>query len=266
MSQAEQHTLHIGDRTFLVERGGTGPTMLVINGSGGTLESLQPFLGAVRKFADVISFDNRGMGGSNAPDGPWEMADYAADVKLVLDELNITSCIVLGISFGGMIAQEFAVTYPAYVSQLVLWCTSAGGSAGSSYPIHELAKLSPEELKIISPQIIDRRFTPEWFIDHPQDRALFPPPPVPTKDSIKVMNFQHDARSRHDVADRLSTISVPVLIGAGEFDQMAPVQNSIEIAKRVANSDVRVYQGGHLFFFQDRSAFRDLEEFVTTYS
>ena len=81
-----------------------------------------------------------------------------------------------------------------------------------------------------------------------------------------MMTFQHDARSRHDVADRLSTITVPVLIGAGEFDQMAPVQNSIEIAKRVANADVRVYQGGHLFFFQDRSAFSDLEEFVTTYS
>jgi 3-oxoadipate enol-lactonase len=266
MSAPNRFSLSIGEDTFLVERAGSGPTVLVINGSGGTLESLQPFLLKVQKFADTISFDNRGMGGSSVPKGPWEMADYARDVKVVLDELGITSCIVLGISFGGMIAQEFAVTYPQYVEKLVLWCTSAGGSAGSSYPLHELAKLSPEELAVLAPQLVDKRFTLEWLAEHPGDRNLLPPPPTPTKQLMEVTGLQQAARSRHDVSERLGVLTMPVLLGAGNFDLMAPVENSEAIAQRVTSALVQRYEGGHLFFFQDPQAFRDLASFVTDQS
>jgi len=262
MSTPNRFTLTCNAQTFLVERAGTGPTVLVINGSGGTLDGLRPFLQKVQKYADTISFDNRGMGGSSVPEGPWEMADYAKDVKSVLDELGITSCIVLGISFGGMIAQEFAVTYPTYVSKLVLWCTSAGGSAGSSYPLHELAKLSPEELASFAPRLVDMRFTPEWLADHPSDRALMPAPPTPTEQLVSVTALQHDARSRHDVADRLGALTMPLLLGAGVYDLMAPVVNAEAIAQRVGDATLHTYQGGHLFFFQDPKAFGDLQAFV----
>ena len=73
------------------------------------------------------------------------MADYAADAAALLDHVGWDTCRVVGVSFGGMVAQELAVTSPERVERLALLCTSPGGASGASYPLHELAALPTDE-------------------------------------------------------------------------------------------------------------------------
>ena len=89
----------------------------------------------------VTAYDQRGLGQSDKPEGPYSMRDYADDAAAVMDAMGIDKAMILGISFGGMVAQEFAVRHTARLSRLALWCTSPGGAGGASYPLHELEGL-----------------------------------------------------------------------------------------------------------------------------
>ena len=83
---------------------------------------------------EVVAHDQRGLGRSSIPAGPYTMAQYAADALGLLDAVGWSTCRVVGVSFGGMVAQELAVTAPERVERLALMCTSPGGAGGSSYP------------------------------------------------------------------------------------------------------------------------------------
>ena len=154
------------------ERGGEGPPLLFCNGSGATLESSAPVIARFREHFDVVAHDQRGLGRTTIPAGPYSMADYAADAAALLDHVGWERCAVVGISFGGMVAQELAVTWPERITRLALVCTSPGGAGRASYPLHELAELPPAEAAAIGLQLLDTRFTPAWLAAHPQDRAL----------------------------------------------------------------------------------------------
>src|SRR5215217_1799615 len=94
------------------ERGGSGPRLLFCNGSGATLESSAPVIERFRRHFDVLAHDQRGLGRTSVPPGPYTMADYAADAGALLDHVGWDQCAVAGVSFGGMVAQELAVTWP----------------------------------------------------------------------------------------------------------------------------------------------------------
>jgi pimeloyl-ACP methyl ester carboxylesterase len=236
------------------EREGDGPPLLFLNGSGATLAGSQPLLGVFRSRFDVVAHDQRGLGDSAIPPGPYEMADYAADALALLEHVGWERCRVVGISFGGMVAQELAVTAPERVERLALVCTSPGGAAGASYPLHELEGPGPVTL-------LDTRFDDAWLAAHDADRALvemLADRPAPTDG----MRLQLDARSRHDVGDRLERITCPTLVACGRYDGIAPVANSEAIAARVAGAELRVYEGGHAFVAQDRAALPEILEFL----
>ena len=117
---------------------------------------IQPFT----QHFDVAAHDQRGLGRTSIPPGPYTMADYAADACALLDHLEWTSCRVIGVSFGGMVAQELAVTVPDRVERLALCCTSPGGAGGASYPLHELADAPARRTPGRGTQLLDTRFTP----------------------------------------------------------------------------------------------------------
>jgi 3-oxoadipate enol-lactonase len=94
---------------------------------------------------DLLARDCRGLGRSVPLTAPYTMADLAADAVGLLEIVGWDGCRVLGVSFGGMAAQEFAVTNPERVERLALACTSAGGGGGSSYPPQKLHQLPPEK-------------------------------------------------------------------------------------------------------------------------
>lgn len=247
---------------------GSGPRLLFFNGSGATLETSALLIRALSSVCEVLSHDQRGLGATSVPDGPYTMAQYAQDADALLQHVGWDTCALFGISFGGMAAQEFAVTYGKKVTQLVLLCTSAGGAAGSSYPLHTLDSLATEEATQKRIEITDTRFTAQWLRDNPTDaeiaRAIEQRSDVTkSTEQIKGESLQLAARAHHDVADRLHFISCPTFVTAGRFDGIAPVANSEEIVKRIPHAVLKVYEGGHSFLMQDRSAIADIRTFLT---
>ena len=259
----------LSDVSIYYEMYGQGEPILFFNGSGATLASSAALISALAKNNQVLAHDQRGLGRTSIPEGPYSMAQYAADGFALMQHVGWERCAVVGISFGGMVAQEFAVTWPEHVTKLVLMCTSAGGIAGSSYPLHELAALAPHDRQQRMATLTDTRFTPEWLSEHPQDaqmltmraeQAALPKDP----DVIRGERLQLEARIRHDVADRLHRITAPTLVTAGRYDGIAPVENSEKIVGRIPGAQLQVYEGGHLFSAQDRRAILDIRAFLSS--
>ena len=250
-----------------VERRGTGHRLLFLNGSGATLATSGMIVDLFAARFDVAAHDQRGLGLTGVPPGPYSMADYAADALALMDHLGWGSCRVVGISFGGMVAQEVAATAPERVERLALVCTSPGG-VNASYPLHELAGMSDAvERAAIWQRILDTRFTDEWLATHDvdaliagmvADRALAPR----TEEQRLGERLQLEARAAHDVNDRLGRITAPTLVAAGRFDGIAPLANAEAIVARIASAELRVYEGGHAFLGQDPAALPDLLEFL----
>ena len=246
---------------------GTGPRVLFFNGSGATLESSHLLIKALAKECEVLAHDQRGLGLTSIPEGPYTMSQYASDGAALLDHVGWESCVVIGMSFGGMVAQEFAVTYPERVQRLALLCTSAGGAAGSSYPLHELGSLGVEERNAKVTTLTDSRFTPEWLSEHSDDAAMVrmrgEQAALPkSADTIRGERLQLGARINHNVADRLHLVTAPTFVAAGRFDGIAPVNNSVEIVARISDATLFVYEGGHIFTAQDPAAIRDIRAFL----
>ena len=122
-----------------------GP-LLYISGSGGDLRNKpNHFDSPLAEYFEVIGYDQRGLGQTSKPGGMYTMQQYADDAADLLDSLGLNRVPVVGVSFGGMVAQEFAIRHPNKASKLVLCCTSSGGKGGSSYPLHELEGLKSNE-------------------------------------------------------------------------------------------------------------------------
>ena len=249
------------------ERAGSGLPLLFCNGSGATLESSAPVIRRFREHFDVVAHDQRGLGRTSIPPGPYTMADYAADAAALLDHVGWSRCAVVGISFGGMVAQELAVTWPERITRLALVCTSSGGAGRPSYPLHELAELPPDEQAARALTLLDTRFSPEWLASHPVDRAIVEGRAQrnavdKTGEQRRGELEQLGARRGHDVWDRLTNITCPTLVAGGRYDGIAPPANSEAIASRIPGAELRLYEGGHLFFLQDPAAFPDLLAFL----
>jgi pimeloyl-ACP methyl ester carboxylesterase len=235
------------------EQLGSGPPLLWLNGSGSTVAQVAPLLRPYTDRFELVIHDQRGLGRTEVPPGPYSMADYAADALALLDHLELERPRVLGISFGGMVAQELAVTAPERIARLALLCTSPGGAGGSSYPLHELARLSPADAARVHGTLLDTRFDEAWLAEHPNDKALVDlmgARPEPTEGA----QLQLEARSHHDVWDRLPRVTCPTLVASGRFDGIAAPENGEAIASRIPAARLRLFEGGHMFMVQDRSA------------
>lgn len=248
---------------FYFEVRGSGQPLLFLNGSGSTIDAVSLLVDYFAKTFTVGIHDQRGLGNTSIPEGPYSMVQYAADAIALADHLGWKSFNVLGISFGGMVAQELAVTYPERVTRLALCCTSPGGDGGSSYPLHELASLDPEVRAELSLGLSDTRFNDQWFLDHPED-LIYRRTAETTSDNEKRRGelLQLEARRHHDVWDRLPNVTAEVLIASGSFDGIAPPANGQAIASRIPSSEYREYNGGHMFFIQDRRALKEIVQFL----
>ena len=256
-------TFLVGDCSVYYEVLGTGQRLIFLNGSGSNIEAVRPLIGILGKYGEVAIHDQRGLGKLSVPNGPYTMAQYANDALALADHLEWETFAVCGMSFGGMVAQELAVTAPQRVERLALLCTSAGGAGGSSYPLHELENLSADQRQEIYPRLLDERFTEEWFESHPNDR-VYGKIAERTIDAEKRRGeiLQLEARRNHDVWDRLHRITCETLVASGKFDGIAPSINGQSIASRIAGANFQEYEGGHLFIVQDKRVLVDLIEFI----
>ncbi|MGD0881343.1 MAG: alpha/beta hydrolase [Acidimicrobiales bacterium] len=259
-------TAHIDDVDLTFALTGSGPRLLFLNGSGMTLEASRPLLSLFGRDATLLAFDQRGLGASGPATGPYGMDRCAADALGLMDAVGWDTARVVGVSFGGMVAQELAVTAPGRVERLTLLCTSAGGAGGSSYPLHELEALEPAHRAEVRRTLIDERFDEAWLDAHPGDRALVDLMGRPDDGDPAVASgrrAQLEARRGHDVWDRLGAITSPTFVGCGRFDPIAPMSNSEAIAARVPGAELHAYEGGHAFFVQDPRALPEILAFAT---
>ena len=249
---------------------GAGPRLLFISGTGGDLRrSPNAFDSPLPQQFEVLAYDQRGLGQSDRPDVPYTMADYAADADALLQALGWDRCMVMGVSFGGMVAQEFAVRYPQRVERLVLACTSSGGAGGASYPLHELTGLSLEEWGRRVVELSDVRRDAAWQATHAQEFKTLVDEMLA---GLKVganepgraagARRQIEARKDHNTYDRLPLLPMPVLICGGRYDGIAAVSNQEAMLRQIPNARLELFEGGHLFFIQDPNAFPRIAAFL----
>jgi 3-oxoadipate enol-lactonase len=248
------------------ELAGTGERLLVISGTGSDLRE-QPRVsdGPLTENFEVLAYDQRGLGQSSVPPWPYAMKDFADDSAALLDAVGWDDCLVIGISFGGMVAQEVAIRHPKRVRRLVLACTSAGGAGGASYPLHKLVELSPEERSAVRMRLIDTRWDEAWQKDNPDMVRLLGERMGLDRQSETATGLtnQLTARAGHDTADRLGAIACPTLVCGGRFDGIAPPANSEFLSRSIPGARLEMFDGGHGFFMQDPGAMPAIVAFLT---
>jgi 3-oxoadipate enol-lactonase len=252
---------------------GAGPRLLVISGTGGDLRR-RPGLqdSPLARLFTLLVYDQRGLGRSGKPDRPYSMAEYADDAAGLLDALGWDRVAVLGISFGGMVAQEFALRHPDRVERLALACTSPGGAGGASYPLHELAGLDPAARVRQMLGVSDTRQDAAWAAADPaRTRATLDAmtqlsQPIDADDPVAAMGArrQIEARAGHDCFDRLPQLAMPVGLFAGRYDGLAVPAAQAAMQKQIRGASLRFFEGGHLFMLQDPAAFPAIMDFLAS--
>jgi 3-oxoadipate enol-lactonase len=233
------------------ERAGSGPPLLSISGSGTSLsDGLGPANLPLSAQFDVVGYDHRGLGRSLCADRPVTMQDFATDALRLADHLGWEQFAVLGLSFGGMVAQLLASEVPERVTSLVLGCTSPGGAGGSSYPLHE--RPGPDVLL----RLIDSR--PDHALVLVRAMGVRTPPAEPGH------TRQLEARQHHDAWERLPSITARTLVASGRYDLIAPPENGERMAARIPGATYQGFDGGHGFIVQDPTAWPAITGFLTT--
>ncbi|MBN1532298.1 MAG: alpha/beta hydrolase [Spirochaetes bacterium] len=260
----------VRDIRIYYEIRGTGRRLLYIGGTGGDLRHRPSiFDSPLADRFEILAYDQRGLGQTDRPDNPCTMADYAMDADGLLEAVGWDRCCVMGVSFGGMVAQECALRFPGRVERLVLACTSSGGAGGASYPLHELEGLPAREraLKVIL--LSDTRRDTAWQADHARHLTDLVDREAAT---LKVgadepgretgVRRQIEARRGHNTYDRLPALRMPVFICGGRYDGIAPAFNLEAMHRQIPQSLLELFEGGHLFLLQDPKAFERVGAFL----
>jgi 3-oxoadipate enol-lactonase len=160
-----------------------------------------------------------------------------------------------------MVAQEFAIRYPHLVRRLVLACTSSGGAGGASIPFDELATLEGEARATRQLEMMDTRWDDARRASHADEWKMMIAAMgghlrqgTPSPEAAKGAALQREARSHHDTWDRLDQIQCPTLVCGGRYDGIAPPKNSENLASRIPDAELALFEGGHAFLYQDPEA------------
>lgn len=246
----------VGDISLEYYVEGQGPPLLMIMGWIGNAAFWgDPFLERLRPHFRTIRISNRGTGRSDKPAGEYGISLMAEDAAGLLRELGIERAHVLGISMGGMIAQELVLNHPEQVQGLVLGCTTCGFSHGVLPKVDMVT--GAEQTGAVAPQDRVRQFllaavTPEFLNRADQQFwgwviATWLAAPTPWQ----TIGRHFVAMQAFDTYERLPQINRPTLIIHGDRDLLMPVENADILGQRIGRSRVRIVPGvGHMFFWE----------------
>ncbi len=222
------------------------PLLLLCNGIGGRLELFQPFVNALDPRRGVIRFDMPGIGESPAPVVPYHLAALAPMLTGLLDQLGVARADVLGISWGGGLAQQFALSRPDRVHRLVLVATGPGALMVPGHPKVLLQMLTPRRHRDPGHAA---RISGELYGGSLRDD------PVLARELLHVTARLSPARGYYyqllsglgwTSLPRLRKLRPPTLILAGDDDPIIPLVNARIMHRMIPHSQLHVYHGGHL--------------------
>lgn len=241
------------------EEAGSGEPVLLIHGLGYARWGWEPLVPLLAERFGVIAFDNRGIGASDVPPGPYTAGQMAGDARAVLDAAGVERAHVVGTSLGGMVAQELAITSPERVDRLVLVCTTPGGS--SAYPMPEVTTRLIAQARELAPEAAVRRFV---------ENALGPKPDPALVERIlahRISNPQDPAGwqaqaaagTTYDGAGRAQRIAAPTLVVSGTADAVVDHRNSVLLSQMIPGARLELIEGaGHLVFWEHPRTVADL--------
>jgi 3-oxoadipate enol-lactonase len=247
-------SMTLGDRELYYERRGSGEPLLLIMGMAGHHNTWgEPFLSLLAEHFDVVTFDNRGIGTSTDVPGEFSVVDLANDAVALLDGLGWESAHVMGISLGGMIAQELVLDVPNMVRTLVIGCSYCGGEGSSLAapgPMAMLEAMSGGDAEASVRAAYLANLSSTYTADESHyaafhDSALSVAAPVP------VIMRQAQAAFVHDTSARLPSVSTPTAVIHGTEDDMLVFSNGQLIASLIPTAALHTLDGvGHLFWWE----------------
>ena len=231
---------------------GDGDPVLLIMGLGYTLEMWHRVAPALAERYLVLLFDNRGVGRSDVPPGPYTIPQMAADAVAVLDAAGIDRAHVVGASLGGVIAQELALSYPERVRSLVLACTTCGGPNAVLPEADVISLLASratqgleEGFRASVPFIYDAA-TPRERIE--EDLAVRLATVVPAEGYLS----QLLAAVGYDTSARLGSIRIPTLVVHGLSDLLVPPGNGELLARTIPGARLVLLRDASHIMFTDQ--------------
>lgn len=229
---------------------GQGPPLLLVMGLGYGRWGWEPLVSLLAQSFRVITFDNRGIGESGHPDGPYTAADMAQDCVSVLDAAGVEKAHVAGSSLGGMISQELALAHPERVDRLILMSTTPGGPEAN--PMPEVTTRLLAEVGGMEPEVALRRLVENALSDGASedivDRILHHRLAKP-QDPLG-WQAQAAAGLSYDGEGRAAAIRAGTLILHGRDDNVVDARNAELLGDLIPDSQVRLVSGGHLFFWE----------------
>jgi 3-oxoadipate enol-lactonase len=237
---------------------GDGPeTIVLVNGLADDLETwvlqIDDLVGAGYR---VLRFDNRGVGHTSAPAGPYTSEMLASDTRALVDELGIDGFHMLGVSMGGMVAQEYALAHGETLRTLGLACTYAAPGPFCSRMFSMWADMARVNgVPFIMRDVTLWAFTLPFFEEREDELQEFEAEMAALPMSADAYLSQLNVIQRHDATARLSGIDVPTLVLAGEEDILIPVQLSKRLHEAIAGSAWATTKGGHACLWEHPQEF-----------
>jgi 3-oxoadipate enol-lactonase len=212
--------------------------LILLEGMGGDIPGWRRNIPVLAGELRVIAYDFRGNGNSDEPPGPATMATFVDDTIALLDALGVDRAHVYGQSFGGMVAQEMALTRPERVRTLILGCTHAGPRHAVRVRGSKVPKGEPWR-SMYAPGFPDRH--PEHVAEDLRIGAAQPKHPEGGR-------RQWEAMQGFDSFERLPTMSVPTLVVHGTEDLAISPENARQLAERIPGAELLLLEGaGHLY-------------------
>jgi proline iminopeptidase len=255
-----------GTDLFYVEVGKGLPCLVMHGGLGGDHTSLHPWLDPLGDVMRLVYYDHRGNGRSGRP--PSETITFeqlCADADALREHLRFEKVAVLGHSFGGFTALEYALRYPEHLSHLILLSTSPGGDYGVEIEANVRRKgATAEQLKALEASADnDAELWRLWKVIEPLyfhtfDADLAERVMGKTIPSAQAGNAGNAITEEWDLTPRLSEISAPTLILVGRDDFICPPSQAQIMHERIADSELVVFeQSAHYLYVEEAEAFFD---------
>lgn len=234
---------------------GEGQPLVLISGLGYSLWQWHRMVPFLSEHFQVITFDNRGVGQSDKPEGPYSAQMLAADTAGLLDALGIEKAIVMGHSMGGFIAQAMALDFPQKVEKLILCSTNFGGPRHVPVTAEAMAVLtdvSSDPLTRFKNGLVvstapgwsekNAEMVQQWI----EWRVANPIEPAPYQAQLAIgLSLLPEADA---FENQLTRINVPTLILFGGHDKVVPPANAFLLAEKIAGSQVVIFpDAGHFF-------------------